>query len=285
MLRWRLPQRAVRRGWDLKSAALLPAGVVAVLAGHVLYGGSLAALVHWPAALIVFGGTAGAVLLTYRPREIAAAGHAALRTFAPAAEDVSVAASQMVLLAGRAYRRGVLSLEPDIDRSEDPFLRNGLALVVDNVPLDILRGIVEAERATRDEDDDAPARVLEAAAGYAPTLGVLGAVLGLVHVVRHLTTPEALGQGIATAFVATVYGVGVANLVLLPLAGRLRERAAEAARRRAVIAEGLYAMSERMHPRLVAQRLRAMTGEPWRSVRTAAPADLAAPEGPSEVSA
>jgi chemotaxis protein MotA len=258
---------------------------MAVLAGHVMYGGSLAALVHWPAALIVFGGTAGAVLLTYRPREIAAAGRAVLHSFAPARDDVATAASQMVLLAGRAYRRGILSLEPDIDRTDDPFLREGLMLVVDNVPLDTLRGIVEAERATRDEDDDAPARVLEAAAGYAPTLGVLGAVLGLVHVVRHLTTPEALGQGIATAFVATVYGVGTANLVLLPLAGRLRERTANAARRRAVIAEGLYAMSERMHPRLVAQRLRAMTSEPSRSVRTPAPSELISPEDSTQVPA
>jgi chemotaxis protein MotA len=281
----RPPRRAVLPGWHLKSVALLTGGLVAVLVGYAAAGGSLAVLVHWPAALVVFGGTAGAVLLTYRPCDVVAAGRAVLQTFAPVGDDASATATRMVLLAGRAYRRGVLSLEPDIERTEDSFLREGLMLVVDNVPLATLRGIVEAARARRDELDEVPARVLEEAAGYAPTFGLLGAVLGLIHALRHLTSPEALGPGIASAFVATVYSVAAANLVFLPLAGRLRARAAEAARRRAVIAEALYAVSERLHPRLVAQRLSAMTSEPRQPVRTAGPTERTTSAGLSQASA
>jgi chemotaxis protein MotA len=113
------------------------------------------------------------------------------------------------------------------------------------------------ERTTRGADEDAPARLLETAAGYAPTFGILGAVLGLIHVMQSLNTPKGLGGGVAVAFVATVYGVGAANLLLLPLAGRIRERAALAARRRELMVHGICAIHQRLHPRVVAHKLRA----------------------------
>jgi chemotaxis protein MotA len=168
-------------------------------------------------------------------------------------------AARLVALAGRAHRKGLMSLESDLSSIEDHFLRDGLTLIVDGIALEGLRDVVAMERRARDADEEAPARVFEAAAGYAPTLGILGAVLGLIQVMQHLSEPGALGAGIAVAFVATVYGVGSANLLFLPIAGRMRERAANASRRRDLIAEALFAIHARMNPRLVAQKLKVLT--------------------------
>jgi chemotaxis protein MotA len=118
------------------------------------------------------------------------------------------------------------------------------------------------ESDARSAEDEAPARFFEAAAGYTPTLGILGAVLGLIHVMRNLSAPDALGSGIAVAFVATVCGVGVANLLLLPLAGRLREHAAVRVRRRELMTQGICAIHQRVHPRVLTQKLRAFAVKP-----------------------
>ncbi len=119
--------------------------------------------------------------------------------------------------------------------------------------------MLTVEKESREAEDELPARIFEAAAGYAPTMGILGAVLGLMRVMEHLSAPGTLGGGIALAFVATVYGVGSANLVLLPIAGRLRERAAVQARRRELITQGLQGMQQRLNPRLLAHKLRAFS--------------------------
>jgi chemotaxis protein MotA len=136
-----------------------------------------------------------------------------------------------------------------------------MTLVVDGASLSSLKDVLAAGRAAAEADDEGPARVFEAAAGYAPTLGILGAVLGLIQVMEHLTQPGALGSGIAVAFVSTVYGVAAANLLFLPLAGRLRERAIAEDRRRELIVEGVIALQQRMNPRLVAQRLRGFSDD------------------------
>ena len=164
--------------------------------------------------------------------------------------------AELVALSIRAHRRGLLALESEVDAVRDPFLRNGLALAIDGVSSEMLRDALNVERLAQESREDVPARVFEAAAGYAPTLGILGAVLGLIRVMEHLAAPSALGNGIAMAFVATVYGVGSANLVLLPIAARLRERAAVASRRRDLVTETLIDVQQRINPRLVAQKAR-----------------------------
>jgi len=130
---------------------------------------------------------------------------------------------------------------------------------VDGVEPALLRDLLTTELRARETTDDEPARIFESAAGYAPTFGILGAVLGLIHVMRSLATPGALGEGVAVAFVATVYGLGLANLLLLPLASRLRERALAITRRRELILEAVVSLRGRMHPRLLAQTMRGMT--------------------------
>lgn len=241
---------------DFLSIALAPLGIGVVLAAQLFDGSPLAALLQGPSALVVFGGTLGAVLISYTPKEIARAGRAALDAFRAPDDDLDMIAATFVTLSIRAHRRGLPALEPDVDSIADPLFRGGLSLVVDGATPEMINDVVALEGRAQEAEDDAPARIFEAAAGYAPTMGILGAVLGLMRVMEHLSAPGMLGSGIALAFVATVYGVGVANLVLLPIAGRLRERAGVRARRRELIVHGLHALQQRLHPRMVAQKLR-----------------------------
>ena len=252
-----LPHRGPR--WDLLSIAFAPLGILVVVLAQFLDGSPLGALVQGSSALVVGGGTLAAILVSYTPREIARAVRAAGKAFRAPADDVDMLAAQLVTLAIRAHRKGLPALEPDIDDIHDPFLREGLALVVDGTSAQMLSEMLELESNAREADDEAPARIFEAAAGYAPTMGILGAVLGLMRVMEHLSAPGVLGGGIALAFVATVYGVGGANLVLLPVAGRLRERAFVQARRREMMIQGLQGLQQRLNPRLLAHKLRAFS--------------------------
>jgi chemotaxis protein MotA len=242
---------------DLFSIALAPLGVAVVLLAQVLDGSRVGALLQGSSLLVVGGGTLAAILVSYTPAEIAGALRAAGRAFHKSEDDLDVLAATMVTLSIRAHRRGIQTLEQDLDEIADPFLREGLALVVDGVTAETLDEMLNVEKHSREFEEEAPARVFEAAAGYAPTMGIQGAVLGLMRVMEHLGSPGALGGGIALAFVATVYGVGVANLVLLPLAGRLRERSSLQTRRRELIMHGLHGIQQRLNPRMVAHKLRA----------------------------
>lgn len=246
---------------DVPSILLAPLGLIVVVLAQSVDGLAVGTMVNGPAALIVFGGTLGAVLISYSPRELARATRAALDAFRRRDDDTAALGTTLVAMAGRAHRLGLMAIEPEVDALGDPFLREGLELVVDDTPADLVDQFLTAEREARAADDDAPARLFESAAGYAPTLGILGAVLGLIRVMQSIGTTPSFGTGIGSAFVATVYGVGLANLVLLPIAGRLRERAAVAARRRNVVAQGIRAIQKRTHPRLVARGLRSSTGE------------------------
>ena len=253
--------RPRRRRLDLLSIAVAPVGIGVILLAQRADGGLLASLTQGPAALIVFGGTLGAVLLSFRPRELARAIRAAFGAFLVPEDNVDTLAATLTSFSVRAHRVGLLALETEIDAIPDPFLRHGLTLAVDDTPHATVQEFLAAEKAARDAHDEAPARVFEAAAGYAPTFGILGAVLGLIRVMEHLDAPAMLGSGMAVAFVSTAYGVGVANLLLLPIAGRLRERAAVASRHRDLVIQGVSAIHQRLHPRLVAQKIGVYTEE------------------------
>lgn len=248
-----------KRVLDVASLLTLPLGIIVVLAAQLLEGGAPRALLQGPAALIVFGGTCAAVLVSYSPREVSRAMRAVARTFEQGSDDIDALMTKLVAIASRAHRKGLMSLENEIGDLDHQLLRDGLTLIVDGTSIEVLRDMVAAERRARDADEELPARVFEAAAGYAPTLGILGAVIGLIEVMHHLSEPAALGSGIAVAFVATVYGVGAANLLFLPLAGRLRERAAVASRRRDLVGEALFAIHARTNPRLVAHKLKVLS--------------------------
>ena len=235
-------------------------GIGLVLGGHGLEGGRMRSLLQGAAAVIVFGGTLGAVLLSFPLRDL----RTAVTSLRHLVVDDAPPADGTVALIGRfavrARKEGLLALEDDADRMSDPFLKRALALAIDGTASTTLRAMLEDEIDTREEMEEIPARVFEAAGGYAPTVGILGAVLGLIHVMENLADPSNLGSGIAVAFVATIYGVGSANLIFLPIGSRFRARAQRNARRREAVLEGVMAIQEGLNPRLIDQKLRGLLG-------------------------
>jgi chemotaxis protein MotA len=262
--------RTPRPAYDTLSLIGLPLGVAMIVGGHVLEGGHIGSLLQGAAAFMVFGGTVGAVLLSHPLREVKEAGRSLRHVFVDDLQPATQVLDAIGRLAIKARKDGILSLEDEIDGLSDPFMRRGLRLAVDGTNPTTLRNMLEAENDGREAHEEGPARVYEAAGGYAPTVGILGAVLGLIHVMENLSDPSKLGAGIAVAFVATVYGVGSANLILLPIAAKLRGRALRRARRREVILEGVLAIQEGQNPRLIDQKLRGLLAADETTVPTGA---------------
>lgn len=247
-----------RRKSRLEYATLigLPAAIAIVLVAQMLEGAPTRALWQPTAALVVFGGTAAAILVSYPAAVVMRTLRAIKDAFVSRAEPIEAILDEIIQYSQVSRRKGLIALENEIDKTHDPFLKLALGLAVDGTNAKVSRQILEVENDARLEFAEAPAEVLETAAGYTPTLGILGAVLGLIHVMQSLSDPTKLGSGIAVAFVATVYGVGAANLVLLPLATKLRGAARRAALNRELIIEGITAVQEGLNPRVIEQKLR-----------------------------
>ena len=233
----------------------LALGLLALLGGHYLEGGSAGMILQVTALLIVFGGTLGAVCLSFSGTQLVQALKALPGVFREPKDPTPEYLSRLVELTYRARREGLLSLDRELARLPDHFWRRGLRLLIDGFPASQVKEIMEVELDQQREHDLLPARVFEAAGGYAPTIGILGAVLGLIQVMQHLTEPAKLGTGVAVAFVATIYGVASANLLFLPLAHKLRVREEQSRRRQEMVLEGILALAQGDHPRLVAERL------------------------------
>jgi chemotaxis protein MotA len=247
--------RAAKRRIEYASALGVPAGIAIVLIAQLMEGAPARALWQPTAALVVFGGTLAAVVVSYPIRLVRRTFTSVRLAFVDRLEPTAVVIDRILRYAQIYRRKGVIALEAELDRASDPFIRTALALAVDGANPATVQQILQAESDARTERDEAPAEVLETAAGYAPTLGILGAVLGLIHVMQSLSEPSKLGGGIAVAFVATVYGVGSANLILLPLAAKLREVARRSALSRELIIEGFRSILEGLSPRLIQQKL------------------------------
>jgi len=231
-------------------------GGLALIGGHLLEGGAAGMILQFTAMVIVFGGTLGAVCVSFPGPQLAQAWRELPHIFRSPKDENPQIVSRLVDMSYRARREGLLSLERDVKKIDDPFFRRGLELVVDANPPDQIREILEVDLAYLEDKGAVPARVFEAAGGYAPTIGILGAVLGLIQVMQHLTEPAKLGGGVAVAFVATIYGVASANLVFLPIAHKFRVRLQQRVRHQELILEGLLALARGDHPRLLAERLR-----------------------------
>lgn len=220
-----------------------------VILAMVLDGGSLIALLHFPAFMIVVGGTFGAIMLQTPLRVFIRAFRILIWAFFPPAQEGTQIISWILDWAQIARREGVLALEPIAKDMTDPFLKEGLGLVIDGIPPATVRAILETKLHAHEEHEMSATRVFEQMGGYSPTIGIIGAVLGLITTMAHLDDPAALGRGIATAFVATVYGVGTANLLYLPLANKLRTVVRHSLRREEIIMEGLLGIAT-AEPRL-----------------------------------
>ncbi|MEM6709138.1 MAG: flagellar motor protein [Pseudomonadota bacterium] len=240
---------------DLLALSGIVLGVATIVAGNLLEGGSVGMLLDTPAALIVLGGTLGAVILQTPAAELRRAVRLARRAFTPASTDRDQILRR-IEQASRQYRqKGAISLEALAQNERDEFVRNALELVAMEREPAHIRAALELDLSKRVETDVSAAAVYRAMGGYAPTIGILGAVIGLIQVMSHLEDPSQLGPGIATAFVATIYGVGLANLLLLPLAERLRRLVEREADLKALWIDGLLAMVEGEHPSTLRLRI------------------------------
>lgn len=230
-------------------------GLVAILGGQALEGGSVHSLMQLTAAIIVFGGTFGAVMVQYSAAKFFEAMGLALQAVKAPGNNSPEMIRTLVDYANLVRKQGVLALEQKIKGVSDPFIKKGLQLLLDGTEPATLRQILEVDMAFGEEHAEAAAKVFEAAGGYAPTFGILGAVMGLIHVMENLADPTKLGSGIAVAFVATVYGVGAANLIFLPLAGKLKFRNRREGVYRELIIEGLLSIAAGENPRLIQEKL------------------------------
>lgn len=230
-------------------------GFGAILGGQVLEGGSMHSIMQFTAALIVLGGTIGAVMINYTLPTFVLALKSAKNAFLNPRTDAQGIIKKLAELSGVARKDGLLALESSIKQIDDPFFRKGLQLVVDGTEPKLTREILEIDISYDEEYQTQAAKVFESAGAYAPTIGILGAVMGLIHVMENLADPSKLGSGIAVAFVATVYGVGTANLIWLPIAGKLKFKIRDSSIIKEMIIEGLISLSEGENPRRVEEKL------------------------------
>jgi chemotaxis protein MotA len=218
-------------------------------------GGNLGQILQPTAALIVFGGTLGAVLLQFPLSTVLDAFKSLAHVFAAPRKQNDELLRLLLSFANKARRQGVVSLDADLNAIEDPFLKRSLMLAVDGTEPSDLRKIMRVSLDSAMEREDQLPMVFESAGGFSPTIGILGAVLGLIQVMQHLDNMQEVGRGIAVAFVATIYGVGIANLFFLPFAGKMRIRIRDAQQRREMMLEGVISILEGMNPRMLEVKL------------------------------
>lgn len=230
-------------------------GIGAILAGQVLEGGHLASLVQPTALMIVLGGTLGAVMLQ-SPFDTFKRGLKMTKwVFLPPVVEYKKLIDQVSQWSHLSRREGLLALENATNQLKDPFTKKGLQLLVDGVDPERLREVLEVEIGTYEEEMRQGAKIWESAGGYSPTIGILGAVMGLIHVMENLSDPSKLGAGIAVAFVATIYGVGLANLVFLPIANKLKAYIGRQLVEKEMVLDGLMGIAVGDNPRIIESRL------------------------------
>ena len=239
-------------------------GIGAVVGGQALEGGNIHSILQLTAAVIVFGGTFGAVFLSYPFREVIGAFRGIKKVIKEHPQDPYEIIKQITSYTNKARKEGILSLEKEVKSVDDPFLRKSLTMAVDGVEPNMIREVMEKELEYIDEHGKLSAKVFKSAGGYAPTIGILGAVLGLIQVMENLNDPTKLGAGIATAFVATVYGVGSANLLFLPISSKLDMRHRHEMIIKEMILEGIVSVSMGENPRLIEEKLISFLSEKQR---------------------
>ncbi|MCD6290012.1 MAG: flagellar motor protein [Anaerolineae bacterium] len=242
---------------DIATILGLVIGFGALLASVVIEGGELVTLLNLSGALIVFGGTFGAALVSFPLKRVIMLPKLILRTLRGSSFRPEAAVAQLVELADKARRQGLLSLEEEEENIADPFMRKGIMLVVDGVDPSEIRHILETENQQMAQRHAQGYGVLEAMGGYAPTMGIIGTVMGLVHVLSNLDEPSELGAAIAVAFIATLYGVSSANLLWLPLASKLQQSSEEEAFLHKIMIEGILAIQAGDNPHMIRQKLEA----------------------------
>ena len=226
-----------------------------IIAGLLLEGGNFRQILQPTAAMIVFGGTLGAVMLQFPLPVVMSAFRRLGSVFFTREHSPEVTIRRLVKYAQKARRQGIVSLDAELPEIQDPFLKKSLMLAVDGTEPDELRKIMELELNNQAEYEEQVPQVFESAGGFAPTIGIIGAVLGLIQVMQHLDKIDEVGRGIAVAFVATIYGVGSANLLYLPISGKMKIRIREEQIAREMTLEGVASILEGMNPHMLETKL------------------------------
>jgi chemotaxis protein MotA len=232
---------------------LLAAG--GILGGLVLEGGKISDVTQVTAMMIVLGGTLGAVMITTPLHTLFKAAKWMGAVFFERAQAPHQAIEEIISYATKARKNSIISLESDLPNIADPFLRKAISLSVDGTDLQELRKMMELDMVLEQSNGEAIAKVYEAAGGYSPTIGIIGAVLGLIQVMKHLENIEEVGRGIAVAFVATVYGVAAANLFFLPAAAKIKARFHHSIQNKELMLEGVCSIVEGLNPKLIRVKL------------------------------
>lgn len=240
---------------DWGSLTGLVLAIAALLLGQAIEGGKLSSLVQPAAFVIVFFGTVGAVLIQSKLSHFKKGLRLARWVFTPPTIDRRFMVDRFVHWSQLARKEGLLILENQFKVENDPFIRRGLRLMIDGTPIDKLEELCHVDLDQYEAELRQAAKIWDAAGGYAPTVGILGAVLGLIHVMENLSNPNLLGEGIAVAFVATIYGVGLANLIFLPVAYKIRMHIQNEISWREMIIDALIGIANSDHPRVIEERL------------------------------
>jgi len=277
------PKKAPSSRLDPASIGGVVVGVGGILAGLILDKGKITDVEQVNAALIVFGGTLGAVMLNTPLEVLMGAARKLGSVFFERVQPIAQTIDEIIGHATHARKQGIVSLEDEAAKIQDPFLRKALNLAVDGIEMSQIRSIMELEIDLMEQRGEAEAKAFETAGGYSPTIGIIGAVLGLMQVMKSLANIDEVGRGIAAAFVATVYGVGAANLFFLPASGKLRARLRSQVQFRELMLEGVLAIVEGLNPKLIRTRLEAYLVQPTRKEKPAresrAASETAAAEG------
>ncbi|MDN4620669.1 flagellar motor protein [Paenibacillus sp. PsM32] len=240
---------------DLTTIIGIIAGLAALIGGFLWEGGDASGLVQGAAALIVFGGTAAAVVISFPLARLKKIPRAIAFTFSTGGTDNEQLIEDIVNMSTHARRAGVLALEPQASSHDNPFLREGIQQVVDGTDREVIQQILELEMTKTELEHEQYAKVFDSAGGYAPTMGIIGTVMGLIQVLGSLSEPTGLGGSIAVAFTATLYGVASANLIFLPIASKIRSRSELDIQTMEMLLEGVLSIQNGENPQLVRKKL------------------------------
>jgi chemotaxis protein MotA len=246
---------------DKSSFSGVALALAGILAGLLMEGGHVGQILQPTAAMIVLGGTLGAVMLQFPLETVGTAFKRLARVFFVRKTDTDATVKLLLSFANKARRSGIVSLDQDLPTVADPFLKQALTLAVDGTEPTELRKIMELQLDNQAQREEAIPSVFESAGGFAPTIGIIGAVMGLIQVMQHLDHIDEVGRGIAVAFVATIYGVGSANILFLPSAGKLRLRLNEEHRLKEMTLEGVISIMEGMNPRMIEVKLQSFLAQ------------------------
>ncbi|HKK00956.1 MAG TPA: flagellar motor protein [Desulfuromonadales bacterium] len=247
---------------ELATVIGLIVGFSAIIGGQLMEGGHIGALLQSTAAIIVLGGTTGATLVSFPMKTVIQAVKDVAKAFFPPKNDPEQIIRDIVRYAQQARKDGLISLEKEAQAAKNPLMQKGITLVVDGTDPQTFRDMMDIELASFEEHAKASAEVFEAAGGFAPTIGIIGAVLGLIHVMENLSDASKLGAGIAVAFVATIYGLMTANIVCIPLSTKLKHMVKEELMCKEMIVEGIHGIQNGVSHHFIEQRLRAFLHEP-----------------------